>query len=333
MGKYKKVKKLFFEREAQVVQLQNTLANQRLSQSRTSLDDSEYITRFNRLDGAIKEIAFSIRKDWRSIPLWLQPYVNSDAQKVGTKEMTAVGRAAISKWIYDEIFCKCFHPGLELGLSADLKRMEQNIRRFSSPPTNQEEETAMTSKVIQWKLTTIDALADRLASPDAVEAKDDYTRMAISNLTAHLMNHLVEASSQGIEGNATSIIELAVGICTHLPKESREISIIYPLPGDQFQPSAMKAEAGLPPLESSMAEDIEGTSISSGDKDEDGDSKGGKLKKTDKKHQAQQAAQGAVKKNSMDKKDLEGKVRFAAFMGVDVKGRQWLFPSPVWTFS
>jgi hypothetical protein len=60
--KYKKVKGLYFEKQAQVEQLQNTLANQRLSQSRTSLDDSEYLTRFQRLDGAIKEVAFSIRK-------------------------------------------------------------------------------------------------------------------------------------------------------------------------------------------------------------------------------------------------------------------------------
>ncbi|KAI7343295.1 hypothetical protein KC336_g23065, partial [Hortaea werneckii] len=49
--KYTKVKKYYFEKEDQVKQLQNSLAHQRLSQSRTSLDDSEYTTRFNRLDG------------------------------------------------------------------------------------------------------------------------------------------------------------------------------------------------------------------------------------------------------------------------------------------
>ena len=37
--KYQKVKKYYFEKESQVHQLQNTIAHQRLSASRTSLDD------------------------------------------------------------------------------------------------------------------------------------------------------------------------------------------------------------------------------------------------------------------------------------------------------
>jgi hypothetical protein len=58
--KYKNVKRLYFDGKkeieqlsGQVEQLQNAIANQRMSQSRTSLDDSEYTTRFNRLNGAI----------------------------------------------------------------------------------------------------------------------------------------------------------------------------------------------------------------------------------------------------------------------------------------
>ena len=86
-----KVKRYFFERDAQVQQLQNTVAHQRMATSRTVLDDDEYATRFNRLDGAIKDLSFNIRKDWRNIPPWLQPVVNEDAHNVGTKEMTAVG--------------------------------------------------------------------------------------------------------------------------------------------------------------------------------------------------------------------------------------------------
>ena len=66
--KYRKVKKYYFDKDAQVQQLQNTLAHQRLSQSRTSLDDNEYSNRFQRLDGAINNLAFNIRRDWRSIP-------------------------------------------------------------------------------------------------------------------------------------------------------------------------------------------------------------------------------------------------------------------------
>jgi hypothetical protein len=212
------------------------------------LDDSEYATRFNRLDGAIKEIAFSIRKDWKTIPRWLVPYVNQDAQKTGTKEMTAVGRAVISRWINEEIFSKCFHPGLDMGLSAELKRIEQNIRFFASPSTNQEESDMLTSKVVQWKLSTIEGLGYRLNSSDSHETKGMFTQMAVSNLTAHLIQHLHEPAPQGIEGNATSIIELAVGIASHLPLESRDISIVYPLPGDTVLPT-FKIEAPLPALE------------------------------------------------------------------------------------
>src|SRR5205823_3858766 len=91
-AKYSKVKKLYFERNSQVEQLQNTLAHQRISMSRTSLDDNEYATRFNRLDGAVNNLAFMIRKDWKSVPGWLLPFVNADAHIKGTKEMTAVGR-------------------------------------------------------------------------------------------------------------------------------------------------------------------------------------------------------------------------------------------------
>src|SRR4051812_10803302 len=98
--KYQKVKKYYFDREAQVHQLQNTLANQRLSTSRTSLDDSEYSTRFSRLDGLISQLAFSIRKSWTSIPEWLHRAVNRDAMATGKQEMTAVGRAFISWWLY-----------------------------------------------------------------------------------------------------------------------------------------------------------------------------------------------------------------------------------------
>ncbi len=126
--KYKKVKGLYFEKTSQVEQLQNTLANQRLSQSRTSLDDSEYMTRFQRLDGATTNLAFNIRKDWRTVPAWLSQSVNQDAMNIGKQEMTAVGRACITKFIVDEIFSRTLQPGLEAELRRNLKAVEQNIR-------------------------------------------------------------------------------------------------------------------------------------------------------------------------------------------------------------
>ena len=125
------MKKYYFEKESQVQQLQNTLAHQRLAQSRTSLDDNEYSNRFQRLDGAINNLAFNVRKDWKAVPPWLSPYVNIDATTKVTKEMTAVGRACISRWLVDEIFDRVFHPALEPGLSASLKIIERNLRRFS----------------------------------------------------------------------------------------------------------------------------------------------------------------------------------------------------------
>lgn len=108
------MKRYFFEQQTQVHQLQNTLANQRLSLSRTSWDDSEYATRFGRLDGLIAQLSFSIRKDWKSIPAFLYPVVNKTAVEIGKQEMTAVGRAFISHWLVENIFEKYFHPDLNL---------------------------------------------------------------------------------------------------------------------------------------------------------------------------------------------------------------------------
>lgn len=332
-------------------QLQNTLANQRLSQSRTSLDDSEYATRFSRLDGAIKEIAFSIRKDWKTIPRWLAPYVNQDAQKVGTKEMTAVGRACISRWIYDEVFSKCFHPGLEARLSAELKAIENNIRFFSSTPTNQEEANALTNKVIQWKLATVDGLASQLDKSESLEAREQFTRITITKLTAHLINHLQEPAPQGISGSTTSIIELAVGIAAHLPRESRDISITYPLPGEAVQPTCMKVEPALPALENPSYDETEASSSSTGGEGKDGpdnDKGDNRLKKAEKGKGGLMTALGTSgsrdgRKGSIssqggvdsggdwEKKDGSAKLRYAGFVGVEVRGRQWLVNAPVWT--
>ncbi len=193
MTKYKNVKRLYFENKAQietmsaqVEQLQNAIANQRMSQSRTSLDDSEYATRFNRLGGAINNLAFNIRKDWRSLPPWLAPYVSADALKTGKQEMTAVGRAVVTKWLLDEVFDASFHPGLDHALSRHLKEIEQNIRRFSYKMTSQEEFEALTLKVVAWRMATLEGLARVLGSPEAAAHRLDFTRRATTNLTAAL---------------------------------------------------------------------------------------------------------------------------------------------------
>ncbi len=361
MTKYKKVKGLYFDKTAQVESLQNTLANQRLSQSRTSLDDSEYMTRFQRLDGATINLAFNIRKDWRQIPTWLSQYVNQDALRIGKQEMTAVGRACITKFLVDEVFNRTFHPGLEGELSIHLKSIEQNIRRFSPALNNQEESDALTAKVVQWRLATLEGLRDSLNSPDSEDYKNQYIRVATTNLTASLINLLNEPIPVGIEDSAHMIVELAVSIAANLPLESRDISIVYPLPGDLFQPFIMKVDSVIPTLENPGLETTsEGdtASTNSGEK-EDASSKegekteGNKLRKEKPKStggmlqammgsgnsggsvQSKKSVQGQADSSNEGKKasmeDGAQKVRFAGFVGVEVRGRQVLAKAPVWT--
>jgi hypothetical protein len=361
--KYKKVKGLYFDKTAQVEQLQNTLANQRLSQSRTSLDDSEYMTRFQRLDGATTNLSFNIRKDWRSIPTWLAPYVNQDALKVGKQEMTAVGRACITKFLVDEVFNRTFHPCLEGELSTSLKNIEQNIRRFSPVLNNQEESDALTAKVIQWRLATLDGLRDVLSTPESEQYRKQFSQMATTNLTASLINFLQEPVPAGIEDSAHMIVELAVSIASNIPLESRDISIIYPMPGDLLQPVFMKVEQGVPLLENPLVDtssEVDASSTGSGEKDDsskEADKPEGKLRKEKGKGTGMLQAmmggnsQGAGPKqkqgvsmqgNTESTSDTKGKissedgpqkVRFAGFVGVEVRGRQMLGKAPVWTIT
>jgi len=256
--KYKNVKRLYFDGKkeieglnTQVEQLQNAVANQRMSQSRTSLDDSEYTTRFSRLNGAINNLSFNIRKDWVTLPSWLDPYVSADAIKTGKQEMTAVGRAVITRWLVDEIFNRCFHPGLNFELSRQLKVIEQNIRHFSYTLNSQEEYDALTSKVVGWRMATLEGLQDVLRSGESVAHKADFTRAATNSLTNSLFQHLSDPPPAGVDGSAGMIVELAVGIAANLPLESRDVAIVYPLPEQHIDPRIMEVEKqGLPVLES-----------------------------------------------------------------------------------
>ncbi|RDW60042.1 hypothetical protein BP5796_11648 [Coleophoma crateriformis] len=334
--KYKKVKGLYFEKTAQVEQLQNTLANQRLSQSRTSLDDSEYMTRFQRLDGAITNLAFNIRKDWRKVPSWISQSVNQDAVKVGKQEMTAVGRSVISKFLIDEVFDKTFHPALEPEFSSNLKIVERNIRLFSPALNNQEESDALTSKVIQWRLATLEGLRDVLSTPASEEHKKQFTQMATSNLTANLINHLQDPAPAGIQESAHMIMELAVGITANLPLESREISISYPMPGDMLATNIMKVCEGIPSLENPGAESTgDGDSSHSGDKKER--AKNAVLQAM--MGQSASARKGSVAstagtdEKSKSTEESNQRVRFAGFVGIEVRGRQILSKAQVWTMA
>ncbi|KAK2590257.1 hypothetical protein QQS21_012056 [Conoideocrella luteorostrata] len=244
-----------------------------MSQSRTAWDDNEYSTRSNRLNGAINNLAFNIRKDWRSLPPWLGSFVSADALKTGKQEMTAVGRAAVSRWLVEEFFNKCFHPALDTPLSAQLKEIELSIRGNSYTMHSQEEFDALTTKIVNWRMATLDGLQKRLGSAEAAEHRAMLTNKVTTNLTAYLYQHLTTPPPPGVEGSTSMIAELAVAIAANLPVESRDVAIMYPLPGDPVQTSIMEVEkTGLPPLE--MKKDVDGDSDS--DEDEDGKDKGGK---------------------------------------------------------
>ena len=248
--KYQKVKRYFFEQQTQVHQLQNTLAHQRLSLSRTSWDDSEYATRFNRLDGLIAQMSFAIRKDWKAIPPWMQTVVNKNAVETGKQEMTAVGRAYISSWLVENIFDKYFHPDLEVGISTQLKAIQLNIRKFSPTAQSSEDEDALVAKVINWRLATLEGLAELLRSPQAAANRQTLTDSLNEKLIGSLQMYLNDPAPPDINGGVPMIVELAIGIAQHVPLESREVHIEYFPPGHGLVPDLMKMETGVPALTS-----------------------------------------------------------------------------------
>ncbi|KAF4556122.1 Hypothetical protein D9617_1g079970 [Elsinoe fawcettii] len=252
--KYTKVKKYYFEKEEQVKQLQNTLAHQRLAQSRTSLDDSEYTTRLNRLDGLIAQLAFSIRKSWKAVPLWLAGSVNKDAIQTGKQEMTAAGRAFISCWLVDEVFEKYFHPDLDASISAQLKNVQKNIRRFAPQSQSMEEEEHLCAKIANWRLATLDGLSDVLRSAQSTGYRTQLMDILKEQLIGSLQVHLSDPPMSDLEGGVNMIIELAVSMATHIPLESRDVIIEYYMPGTPLN-DMMKQESGIPVLGTSVAED------------------------------------------------------------------------------
>ncbi|PWW71920.1 hypothetical protein C7212DRAFT_360272 [Tuber magnatum] len=246
--KYRKVKNLYFDSKSEIERLQNTLAHQRISQSRTSLDDNEYANRFDRLDGAIKNVAFEIRQSWKAIPPWLGGVINSGAEVKGGREMTVVGRACISRWVVDEILERYFHPALDVNLSAHLKTIEHGIRKNAPPPQSLEDDDALSAKVCNWRLTTLDGLRDSIHGPHAMEYRHHLSEHLVKQLVDSLQTHLHDPSPTGLLGGIQMIVDIAVGLGANLPLESRDVRVWYPLPGERFDSKFMRGEIGLPPL-------------------------------------------------------------------------------------
>lgn len=342
LTKYKNVKRLYFDGKnqiellnGQVEQLQNAVANQRISQSRTSLDDNEYATRFNRLNGAINNLSFNIRKDWVAVPTFLDGYVSPDALRTGKQEMTAAGRAAITSWVLDFVFDRCFHPGLEPSLSYNLKQIEQNIRSFCYTLNSQEEYEALTSKVVSWRMATLEGLQPVLASPQSAEHRVAFTTDAARNLTNKLFDHLTKPPPTGVDGSVSMIVELAVGIASNLPMESRDVAITFPSPGSPMQPNIMEVEktTGLPPLETRSSEverDVDTEEEDRAGKDGGGRETKGAPKPSSRAEKAGKSASSST--SNLPPKDAN-RIRFAGFLAVEVRGRQVLVKAPVWTLA
>lgn len=314
-----------------------------------------------------------MRRDWRSVPPWLGPHVNKDATTSPTKEMTAVGRATISKWLIDEVLEKYFHPGLEPGLSAQLKSIELNLRKYAAPTPSEEEKEALMARIANWRMATLDGLHDHLNSQAAAECRVKLTDSLVENLTAFLTMHLKEPAPPGLEGGVSMIVELAIGVASNLPLESRDVFVEYVLPGARIDESCMKIESGLPPLtnpgegmpeegKSDDASSLTGVeSKESSEMDERASTNSGPPQQERKEPRERESLnQQTGKKKSMfggfmggNKKagstsgsgtplpqpqqqqqaqaPKEEKVRFSAFMAVQVRGRSVLVKAPIYT--
>lgn len=284
--------------------------------------------------------------------------------------MTAVGRACISRWLVDELFERYFHPGLEPGLSSQLKIIEKNLRRFAPPTPSEEEKEALMARIAGWRLATLDGLRESLNSPAAMENRDQLTDTLVEKLVASLSMLLKEPSPPGLEGGVAMIIELAIGISSNLPQESRDVFINYVLPGSRVDEGYMKLESGLPALtnpgegileegqgdDSGSAAGAEGKD--SNEMDERASNNGAPVQQERKEvvrerepppqaskkkgmfggfmggnKKSSTAGNGAAQQQQQQQPPppKEERVRFSAFMAVENRGRSVLVKAPVYT--
>lgn len=189
------------------------------------------------------------------MPTWLTPSLNKDAITIGKQEMTAAGRAIVSQWLVDDVFSMYFHPDLDITLSAQLKTMQKNIRRFAAISTTQEDEEYLTSKIVSWRLATLEGLQEMLRSPQCATNRAKLIDMLKQQLTNHLQHHLDNPPMSDLEGGVHMIVELAVAMVAHLPLESRDVQIEYFMPSSPINYEQMKLESGIPALNTSLADD------------------------------------------------------------------------------
>jgi len=183
--------------------------------------------------------------------------------------MTAVGRAFLSHWLVAEIFDKYFHPDLDIGLSLQLQRIYHNIRRNAPYSQSAEEEDNLQSKVINWRLTTLEGLQDKLRSHDAAQNNAALIELLNHKLADDLAGLLQDPPPPDLQSGIPMIVELAVKIATHLPCESREVVVEYYWSGTPFTQELMKIETNnIPaltnPIEATKESPSEEGSVKSG---------------------------------------------------------------------
>lgn len=133
--------------------------------------------------------------------------------------MTAVGKAYMSNWLVANLFDMYFHPSLELGLSRDLKEVSVNVRRYCPPFQSGEEEEALTSKLVNWRLTTVDGLQERLRAPEAAQHHARLVEMLNEKMAGDMALVLSDPAPPDLAGGISMIIELAVAVAQHMPME------------------------------------------------------------------------------------------------------------------
>lgn len=343
------MKRLYFEKDEQVKQLQNTLAHQRLAVSRTALDDSEYIARLTRLDGLISQLAFGIRKDWKSLPFWLQPSISDTALALGKQEMTAAGRAFISRWLAEEVLSKYFHPGLDPMLSKQLRIIQSNIRGSSAVPQSNEEEDSLNAKIVSWRLATVDGLKPKLSSPEASQQRKDFTDFLVQELASALNGHMKEPVA-GLEAGISMIVEVAVGVLANLPLESRDVEVEYYAPGSAVIATMMSIEqipGGPSAARTSNDMDVDNASFASAQSEirDDGPAQAddmaeqptGQIRKSflGSMIGSRKSTNGALKSLNDDTaatpaKEESQRVRLCLFLAAQIRGKTVLCKAPVY---
>lgn len=346
--------------------LQNTVAHQRMAVSRTVLDDNEYANRFIRLDGAIKDLAFSVRKDWRTVPGWLHGLVTEETT---AKEMTAAGRAVISRWLVEEVFHRHFHPRLDPALSIQLKSIEMNLRRQQVRPPTEEERENVLVRISNWRRTTFDGLGDVLSTPAAQKHRDGLVDYLTADLAGFLSSQLHESAQPGLEAGVRMIIENTLNITEKIPLEARDVSVEYFLPHSSFDEAYMKTEGVLPPLthqpsppppatpadvdgeeggapEGSSEASLASSSLSAGDAGSAPPQKtprksvfGALMGRRPLGPASGRSPAGAVHEEKLppvDDRENASRIRFASFLAVEVRGKGTpvvLVKAPVWLLA